>query len=108
MDGVLVKGRSGWQVKTYFPLPDGRELCFNTSKYPDGSLCTTASVSKRDGLCRTFVMFQDYMKTIRREKVRCTDKAVQAQHLDALKDKDIIMAEVKAQYYPEGEAHAQA
>lgn len=37
-----------------------------------------------------------------------TDKTVQAQHLDALKDKDIIMAEVKAQYYPEGEAHAQA
>lgn len=59
-------------------------------------------------LRRTFVMFQDYMKTIRREKVRCTDKTVQAQHLDALKDKDIIMAEVKAQYYPEGEAHAQA
>lgn len=69
---------------------------------------TTASVSKRDGLCRTFVMFQDYMKTIRREKVRCTDKTVQAQHLDALKDKDAIMAEVKAQYYPEGEDHAQA
>ena len=107
-DGVLYKGRSGWQVETRFPLPDGRELSFSTSKRPDGTLCTTASVSKRDGLCRTFVMFQDYMKTIRREKVRCTDKTVQAQHLDALKDKDAIMAEVKAQYYPEGEAHAQA
>ena len=99
MDGVLVKGRSGWQVETCFPLPDGRELSFSTSKHHDGSLCTTASVSKR----RTFLMFQDYMKTIRREKVRCTNKTVQAQHLDALKDKDIVMAEVKAQYYPEGE-----
>ena len=103
MDGVLVKGRSGWQVETCFPLPDGRELSFSTSKRPDGSLCTTARVSKRDGLGRTFVMFQDYIKTIRREKVRCTAKTVQAQHLDALKDKDIVMAEVKAQYYPEGE-----
>lgn len=107
-NGVLYKGRSGWQVETYFPLPDGRELSFSTHKRHDGTLCTTASVSKRDGLYRTFVMFQDYMKTIRREKVRCTDKTVQAQHLDALKDKDAIMAEVKAQYYHEGEAHAQA
>ena len=104
MDGVLVKGRSGWQVETCFPLPDGRELSFSTSKRHDGLLCTAASVSKRDGVCRNFVMFQDYWKTIRREKVRCTDKTVQAQHLDALKDKDIVMAEVKAQYYPEGEA----
>ena len=104
MDGVLVKGRSGWQVETCFPLPDGRELSFSTSKRPDGSLCTTASVSRIEGLGRIFVMFQDYMKTIRREKVRCTAKTVQAQHLDALEDKDIVMAEVKAQYYPEGEA----
>ncbi len=100
MDGVLVKGRSGWEVETCFPLPEGRELSIRTNKRPDGTLCTTASVSKRDGMCRTFVMFQDYMKTIRREKVRCTEKTVQAQHLDALKDKDIIMAEVNAQYYP--------
>ena len=103
MDGALVKGRSGWQVETCFPLPDGRELSFSTSKRHDVLVCTTASVSKRDGVYRTFVMFQDYMKTIRREKVRCTDKTVQAQHLDALKDKDIVMAEVKAQYYHEGE-----
>ena len=108
MDSVLVKGRNGWQMETCFALPGDRELSFLTSKRHDGFLCTTASVSKRDGMFRTFVMFQDYMKTIRREKVRCTEKTVQAQHLDALKDKDAIMAEVKAQYYPEGEAHAQA
>ena len=108
MDGVLYKGRNGWQMETCFPLPGGRELSFSTSKRHDGTLCTTASVSKLEGSFRTFVMFQDYSKIIRREKVRCTDKTVQAQHLDALKDKDIIMAEVKAQYYPEGEAHAQA
>ena len=104
MDGVLVKGRSGWQVETCFPLPDGRELSFSTRKHRDGSLCTTASVSELVGLGRISMMFQDYMKTIRREHVRCTAKTVQAQHLDALKDKDIVMAEVKAQYYPEGEA----
>lgn len=101
---VLVKGRSGWQMETCFTLPDGRELSFSTRKRHDGSLCTTASVNKRDGMYRTFVMFQDYTKTIRREKVRCTDKTVQAQHLDALEVKDIVMAEVKAHYYPEGEA----
>ena len=104
MDGVLVKGRSGWQVETCFPLPDDRELSFSTSKRHDGSLCTTARVSKSVGVGRIFVMFQDYTKTIRREKVRCTAKTVQAQHLDALKDKAIVMAEVKAQYYHEGEA----
>lgn len=102
--GVPVKGPRGWQVETCFPLPDGRELSFSTSKRRSGSLCTTASVSKRDGLGRTFVMFQDYMRNLRHENVRCTAKTVQAQHLDALKDKDIVMAEVKAQYYPEGEA----
>lgn len=101
MGGVPVKGRSGWQMETCFPLPGDRELCFSTYKRHDGSLCTTASVSKRSGQSRIFVVFQDYMKTIRREKVRCTSKAVQAQHLDALKDKAIVMAEVKAQYYPQ-------
>ena len=108
MGGVLVKGRSGWQMETCLPLPDGRELSFSTRKWRDGSLCTTARVSKCDGMGRTFVMFQDYIKTMRREKVRCTDKAVQAQHLDALKDMDIVMAAVNAKYYPEGEAHTQA
>jgi len=106
--GALSIGHSGWQMETCFPLPDGRELSFSTNKRHDGSLCTTASVSKCDGNIRTFKVFRDYMKTIRREKVRCTGKTVQAQHLDALKDKDFIMAEVKAHYYPEGEAHAQA
>lgn len=105
-DSAMYKGRNGWQVETSFPLPGGRELTFNTSKRHGGTLCTTASVSKRDGVFRSFVMYQDYMKTIRREAVRCTAKTVQAQHLDALKDKDIVMAEVKAQYYPEGEPHA--
>lgn len=101
MGGVPVKGRSGWQMETRFPLPGDRELCFSTYKRNDGSLCTTASVSKRSGQSRIFVVFQDYMKIIRRERVRCTSKAVQAQHLDALKDKAIVMAEVKAQYYPQ-------
>ncbi len=104
MDDTLVKGLRGWEAETCLPLPDGRELSFSTRKWRDGSLCTTARVSKRDGLGRTFVLFQDYLKTIRREEVRCTAKTVQAQHLDALKDKDIVMAEVKAKYYPEGEA----
>lgn len=108
MDSVLVKGRNGWQMETCFTLPGGRELSFRTSKRTDGLLCTTASVSKCDGMFRTFVMFQDYMKTLRVERVRCTEKNVQAQHLDVLKCKDSIMAEVQAQYYPEGEAHAQA
>lgn len=93
-------------METSFPLPGGRELTFNTGKRHDGTLCTTAKVVKRDGLCRTFVVFQDYMKTIRCETVRCTAKIVQAQHRVALKDKDTVMAEVMAQYYPEGEPHA--
>jgi hypothetical protein len=108
MDSVLIKTGNGWKMETCFDLPDGRELSFRTGKRHDGFLCTTASVSKRDGMFRTFVMFKDYMKTLRGENVRCTEKNVRAQHIDALKDKDIIMAEVKAQYYPEGEAHAQA
>ena len=99
MDGVPVKGRRGWQMETCFQLPDDRELCFSTHKRYDGSLCTQAIVSKCSGQSRSFVVFEDYMKTIRLENVRCTRKAVQAQHLDALKDKDIVMAEVKAKYY---------
>lgn len=105
-EGALYKGRNGWQVETSFPLPGDRELIFNTGKRHDGTLCTTAKVVKRDGLVRTFVVFQDYMKTLRREAVRCTAKIVQAQHRVALKDKDTVMAEVMAQYYPEGEPHA--
>ena len=105
-EGALYKGRNGWQVETTFPLPGGRELTFNTSKRHDRTLCTTAKVSQRDGSFLTFVRFQDYLRTLRREAVRCTAKTVQAQHRDALKDKDTVMAEVMAQYYPEGEPHA--
>ena len=108
MDSVLLRGLHGWQMETCFPLPDGRELVFRTSKRHDGCLCTTARVSKCDGMFRTFVMFQDYLKTLRCKHTRCTEKNVQAQHLDVLQYKDSIMAEVQAHYYPEGEAHAQA
>lgn len=73
-------------------LQAGKTYRFSTSNI-DGT-------GKVHGLCRTFVVFQDYMKTIRREKVRCTAKTVQAQHLDALKDKDAIMAEVKSSILP--------
>lgn len=96
-EGALYKGRNGWKVETSFPLPGDRELNFNTSKRHDGTLRTTASVIKRDGVCLIIVMFQ---KTLRHEAVRCTAKTVQAQHRDALKDKDTVMAEVMALYYP--------
>ena len=102
MDSVLINSSNGWQMETCFPLPDGREISFRTSKRHDGLLCTTASVIKRDGMFRKFVMFQDYMKTVRCERVRCTEKNVQAQHLDVLKYRDAIMDEVEAHYHPEG------
>ena len=108
MSTYIKKGANGWQAETCFPLPENRELRFRTSKRYDGTLSTTASVSRIDGSFRVHEVYQDYMATIRVERVRCTEKAVTAQHLDALKDKDIVMAEVKAKYYTEGEAHAQA
>lgn len=97
-NGVPYRSSDGWRVETCFELPDDRELSFVTRKRSGGMLCTVASVHRRVGGMVVFTMYEDYMRTIRREDARCTYKSVLQQHLDALKDKAIVMAAVKAHY----------
>ena len=67
-------------------IGERRFLRVNTSKRSDGLLTTSVSVSERnaDGSGYTHALFRDFFKTVLKEKVRCTEKAVAKQHEQVL------------------------
>ena len=96
---VIRKDHYGaWVMKTQVELMDNYVLEISTSKRSSGILSTTANVHKVEGGFMTHRMFQDYSKQLVAEKVRVTEKAVRAQHAEALKMLDVIVLEVYAQY----------
>lgn len=86
MNKLTKDARNGWTAETQIELSGDRVLTVTTMKRWDKSLTTTASVSKRsftDGIA--FLTFRmggdgDFYKTLAKEQVRVTEKAVQTQH----------------------------
>lgn len=76
--------RDGWTARTEVPLEDDREIHLSTYKDYTGKLVTRAQVGVAKANSFTFVIFQDYHKTLAANKVRCTAKAVTQQHENAL------------------------
>lgn len=104
---VIRKDHYGaWVMKTQVELMDNYVLEISTSKRSSGVLSTTANVHKIEGGFMTHRMFQDYSKHLVSEKVRVTEKAVRAQHEQALKMLDVVVLEVYAQYKFEQTAEA--
>lgn len=103
--------RDGWQATTDFDLGNNRRLIVTTSKRYDKTLTTTATVhtvSETDGRkFLTHAIRRDYHKTFLVEKVRVTEKAVEAQHIQVLN----LVSHIKRQiaiHYGEAEAPAVA
>lgn len=100
----ITKGIRGWSAEARIPvdgLPlDGhRFLKVTTHKTDRGELVTSATLCKKeDGGGFSFVVFQDYSKTVIRSKSRCTEKNVEVQQQTALNDLQHILADVRIHY----------
>ena len=94
-----------WEVVDEIDLPDDRVLRIYTSRRSSGFLSTTATVGRLEGGFFSFMMFQDYSKTVSSEKVRCTQKTVEAHHAAAMVGIEKIKADVAA-FYTKKPAHA--
>ncbi len=90
--------RDGWMARTEVPLEDDREIRLSTYKDYTGKLVTRAQVGVAKANSFTFVIFQDYHKTLAANKVRCTAKAVTQQHETALSQLPTIIADVTRFY----------
>lgn len=99
----ITKGREGWEAESRIPLEGDeitegcRFLQLHTYKGTRG-LVTTASVHVKTDGGFSFVMFQDYHKTLIQSKSRCTDKNVEIQHNTAVNDLAHILADARIHY----------
>jgi len=103
MKTAYFKGYYGQQAETGLDLPDNRFLKITTMKRASGNLATTACVGKSSGDSFSFVVFQDFNKTLANEKVRVTEKAVKTQHDKVLENLDALKAEI-AEFYSKEES----
>ena len=99
----IAKGRDGWAAETRIKLDDhglpGRVLELSTYKSSRGGVWTHAQCLKLEGGFVTFVIFQDFSKTVQQDrKARCTEKTVETMHQAALAQADAIVAECVAAY----------
>ena len=81
------KGRSGWQARSLIPLGfDRRDIEVRTYKGGDGVLRSMLQVIQHhtDGLSYSFMVFQDYNRTLRQERTTATEAAVRRAHQSAL------------------------
>jgi hypothetical protein len=93
------KGAYGWRACTSIPFPFGdRQLELTTMKRSNGTLATTACCGKQEGLCFTYIVFEDFNMRVLSENVRCTEAAVRAQHQKALEKLPEIEARCARHY----------
>lgn len=97
---VTKSARLGWQARTFIDMGfNNRYLEIMTSKRFDGYLSTTATVCKKEDGCISFLLFQDYSKTLAKTKTRVTEKSVLLQHHSF--DWDAVMEEAMGSYAQE-------
>lgn len=93
------KTHHGYMTETNIPLSDSMQLSLTTMKRSSGNLTTTAVVMIRDGQFFSHRMFHDYNKTLLTSRVaRCTPKALETQHAQALQNLDVIRETVNHHY----------
>lgn len=93
------KGRDGWEAKTTFNVHGNRYMQIRTSKSSRGGIDSTAScVNINSDGTLTMMLFHDYHKTLLKNDVRCTDKAIKTQHDQALLLKDALLLDVGTFY----------
>jgi len=93
------KTPSGYMTETNILLSDSMQLSLTTMKRSSGNLTTTAVVTIREGQFFSHRMFHDYSKTLLSSRVaRCTPKALETQHAQALQNLDVIKDTVNHHY----------
>jgi len=89
----------GYITETNIPLSDSMQLSLTTMKRSSGNVTTTAVVSIREGQFFSHRVFHDYNKTLLTSRVaRCTPKALETQHAQALQALDAIKDTVNHHY----------
>lgn len=93
----LSKGHYGWTATTEVPVGE-RTLQITTMKRSGGFLGTIGTVGIRKGISFSFVLFEDFSKTLASEDCRCTKNAVITQHNAVMSDIDTVIAQVNKYY----------
>lgn len=100
----ITKGRDGWEALDVIPMAAGRLLRVTSHKWQRGGLVTFAtSVSpSADGFGYSFVVFQDFNKTIKTESgTRCTEKTIKQHHAAAMYGIADVLTQANKQYQTE-------
>jgi hypothetical protein len=93
------KTHHGYMTETNIPLSDSMQLSLTTMKRASGNMTTTAVVTIREGQFFTHRVFTDYSKTLLTSRVaRCTPKALETQHAQALQSLDVIRDTIDHHY----------
>ena len=89
----------GWEAYTGIPIGKSHLLEIRTYKWKNGGcLISNASVSARNGIMLTHAVFSDYNRGIKREKKRCTEKAILALHKESLSMLDRLTDDIVNHY----------
>lgn len=92
--------RGELQALTTIPLFEvgDRVLQVTTFKSSPGIVCDAQVVQEHDGMI-TFVIFQDYHKTLVRDRTaRATEKNIRSVHAQGLAGIEAVLAEARQQY----------
>ena len=93
------KTHHGYMTETNILLSDSMQLSLTTMKRSSGNMTTTAVVTIREGQFFSHRMFHDYNKTLLTSRVaRCTPKALETQHAQALQSLDVIRDTIDHHY----------
>ncbi len=97
--------RDGWEATDSIEMDYGRTLRVQTSKRSGGDIATIATsviLAPDHGTGfsgYSFVMFQDFNKTIARVKARCTEKSITQIHATAMSDIAEVIKAANAHYH---------
>jgi len=92
---TVTNGLYGWKAVDIVPLscvPD-KQINLATMKRASGSVATIVNVETVTKYGVIYSPFSDFNKVLIKRKVRATEKAIRAQHEEAMRDLDILVQE---------------
>ena len=90
--------RNNWHAIDSIDLVANRVLQVSTSKVSDGTIVTRASVHVKEGGFLTHRVFTDFSQRMMTAAIRCTEKNVTLQHLEAMAKINEIHSAITAHY----------
>jgi hypothetical protein len=93
--------RGNWKAEDTYEVRDNIKLRVSTSKNFSGEYTTTASCHKLEGGFETHAVYQDYIRTLARSRIRGTSKNVETQHASVADQLPQVFVAVVAHYSKE-------